>query len=292
MAVDSPAGTDTAGDTRAAPAGGDARRTLGDAVAALVGSWPLLRVTEREVRIGARAWKTVLLTGVATPLLFLGAMGIGLGGLIDDNSGPVAGVSYLAFVTPGILCAASLQTAASDSMWPVMGGMKWMKWHHAAAATPLTPADVYGGYVLWIATRLSVNATFFLVVASLLGGVESPFGVLAIPAAVLGSLALAAPLVAYSAGRDSDVTFPILFRVLVMPLFLFSGTFFAVDQLPAGVRPLAWVSPLWHAVEVARSATTGDVDLLAAIGHVTFLALCITAGWLWGTRVFTRRLAA
>jgi lipooligosaccharide transport system permease protein len=292
VAARSPAGAHTAGDAPAGTADDHAHRPLGDAVAALVASRPLLRVTEREVRIGARAWKTVLLTGVLSPLLFLGAMGIGLGGLIDDNSGPVAGVSYLAFVTPGILCAASLQTAASDSMWPVMAGTKWLRWYHAAAATPLTPADVYGGYVLWIATRLSVNAAFFLAVATLLGGVESPLGVFAIPAAVLGSLALAAPLVAYSAGRDSDVTFPILFRVLVMPLFLFSGTFFAVDQLPAGLRPLAWASPLWHAVEVARAATTGDIDLLAAAGHVAFLALFITAGWLWGTRVFTRRLAA
>jgi lipooligosaccharide transport system permease protein len=291
VAVHSPPGAPgTGGDGPATTAG--ARATVGDRVAALVASRPLLRVTEREVRIGARAWKTVLLTGVLTPLLFLGAMGVGLGGLIDDNTGPVDGVSYLVFVTPGILCAAALQTAAGDAMWPVMGGMKWMKSYHAAAASPLTPADVYGGYVLWIAVRLTVNATFFMVIATLLGGVESPLGVFAIPAAVLGALALAAPLVAYSAGRDSDVSFPILFRVLVMPLFLFSGTFFAVDQLPAGLRPLAWASPLWHAIEVARAATTGDIDLLAAAVHLTVLGLCITAGWLWGTRVFTRRLAA
>lgn len=272
--------------------GAGPRPTLGDRVAALTASRPLLRVTEREVRIGVRAWKTVLLTGVATPLLFLGAMGLGLGGLVDDNSGPVAGVSYLVFVTPGILCAAALQTAASDSMWPVMGGIKWTKSYHAAVATPLTPADVYGGYLVWIAARLTVNSTFFVVIATLLGGVESPLGVCAIPAAVVGGLALAAPLAAYSAGRDSDASFTILFRVLVMPLFLFSGTFFAVDQLPAGLRPLAWASPLWHAVEVARSATTGDIDLLAALGHLAVLGLCITAGWRWGTRVFTRKLAA
>jgi lipooligosaccharide transport system permease protein len=151
---------------------------------------------------------------------------------------------------------------------------------------------VYGGYLVWMACRLSVNAVFFLIVAALLGGVPSPWGVLAIPAAVAGALALAAPLVAYSAGRESDVSFPIIFRVLVVPLFLFSGTFFAIDQLPAGIRPLAWASPLWHAVELARGATTGDLALLPAAGHAAFLAACITAGWMWGTRVYTRRLAA
>jgi lipooligosaccharide transport system permease protein len=270
----------------------DTPPSLGDRVLAIIARRPLLRVTEREVRIGARAFKTVLLTGVATPLLFLGAMGLGLGGLIDANSGDVEGLTYLAFVTPGILCAASLQTAASDCMWPIMGGLKWMKSYHAAAATPLTPADVYGGYVVWVGCRLAVNATFFVIVAALLGGISSPWGVLAIPAAVAGALAVGAPLAAYSGGRENDVTFPIIFRVLIMPLFLFSGTFFAVDQLPAAIRPLAWASPLWHAVELARGATTGDIDALAAAGHIAFLVACITAGWLWGTRVFTRQLAS
>ena len=191
----------------------DTPPSLGDRALAVIARRPLLRVTEREVRIGARAFKTVLLTGVATPLLFLGAMGLGLGGLIDANSGDVEGLTYLAFVTPGILCAASLQTAASDCMWPIMGGLKWMKSYHAAAATPLTPADVYGGYVVWVGCRLAVNATFFVIVAALLGGISSPWGVLAIPAAVAGALAVGAPLAAYSAGRENDVTFPIIFRV-------------------------------------------------------------------------------
>jgi lipooligosaccharide transport system permease protein len=266
--------------------------SVGDRLGELLGAWPLLRVAEREARIWARSWKTIAITGIATPLLFLGAMGLGLGGLVDANSGSVEGLSYLVFVTPGILAAASLQTAAGDSMWPVMGGIKWMKTSHAAAATPLTPGDVYGGYVVWMACRLSVNAVCFLLVAALLGGVPSPWGVLALPAAVAGAIAVGAPLVAYSAGRDNDVSFPIIFRVLIVPLFLFSGTFFAVDQLPAGLRPLAWASPLWHAVELCRGATTGDIELLAACGHVAFLAACITAGWMWGTRVYTARLAA
>lgn len=293
-AVDAGADATRAGAAGAQPPGADtpAGPSLGDRVLAVLARRPLLRVTEREVRIGVRAWKTVLLTGIAAPLLFLGAMGLGLGGLIDANSGEVEGLTYLAFVTPGILCAASLQTAASDCMWPVMGGLKWMKSYHAAAATPLTPADVYSGYVVWVGCRLAVNATFFAIVAALLGGISSPWGVLAVPAAIAGALAVGAPLAAYSAGRESDVSFSILFRVLIMPLFLFSGTFFAVDQLPAGIRPLAWVSPLWHAVELARAATTGHVDPLPALGHVAVLVACVTAGWLWGTRVFTRQLAS
>src|SRR5690606_3934667 len=91
---------------------------------------PMLRVAEREARIWTRYWLTSLLSGVLTPLMFLGAMGIGLGGLVDDARGPVDGVAYLAFVTPGILAATAMQSAAGNSLWPVMGGIKWSKQFH------------------------------------------------------------------------------------------------------------------------------------------------------------------
>jgi lipooligosaccharide transport system permease protein len=173
-----------------------------------------------------------------------------------------------------------------------MSGIKWTKTFHAATATPLAPTDVYTGYLVWIAARLAMNGTAFLVIAALLGGVPSPWGVLAIPAVVAGGLAFAAPLCAYSARQDSDLSFPIIMRILVMPMFLFSGTFFAVDQLPAGVRPLAWVTPLWHAVELARGATTGSLGLAPAVGHVAFLVACTGVGWWFGARSFERKLAS
>ncbi|HKH25210.1 MAG TPA: ABC transporter permease [Acidimicrobiales bacterium] len=263
-----------------------------DRIADLVVSRPLLRQTEREARVWVRTWKGSLVSGLLTPLLFLGAMGLGLGGLVDENSGDVAGLSYLVFVAPGILAAAAMQSAAADALWPVMSGVKWTKTYHAASATPLAPSDVYGGYLVWMAVRLAMNATAFLVVAALLGGVPSAWGVFAVPAAVAGALAFAAPLAAYSASQDSDLAFPIIMRIVVMPMFLFSGTFFAVEQLPAGIRPLAWVTPLWHAVELARGATTGSLGLAAVAGHVAFLAACIAAGAWWGARTFGRRLAA
>ncbi len=257
----------------------------------LAAAVPMLRVAEREARVWRRFWRTSALTGVLMPLLFLGAMGIGLGGLVDDNRGSVAGVDYLVFVAPGILAATAMQGAAGQSLWPVMAGIKWVRSFHAAAATPLAPRDVFGGWVLWIGARQAMNATAFVVVAALLGAVPSPWGVLAVPAAVLTGLALGAPLTAYSAGQDSDLPFPIIMRVAVMPMFLFSGTFFPLDQLPDWLEPVAWISPLWHGVELCRGATTGSIGLAAAGGHVTFLAACIAAGCWWGVRTFTSKLA-
>jgi lipooligosaccharide transport system permease protein len=129
-------------------------------------------------------------------------------------------------------------------------------------------------------------------VAALLGAVPSPWGVLAVPAAALGGLAFAAPLTAYSAGQDSDMSFPIIMRVAVVPMFLFSGTFFPVDQLPGWLAPFARVSPLWHAVELCRGATTGSLSFGAAVGHTAFLSAVVALGCWWGVRTFRARLAA
>jgi lipooligosaccharide transport system permease protein len=266
-----------------------AARSTFDTLAAAV---PMLRVTEREARVWRRFWRTSALTGVLMPLLFLGAMGIGLGGLVDDNRTSVEGVDYLVFVAPGILAASAMQGAAGESLWPVMAGMKWVRTFHAAAATPLAPRDVFGGWVLWIAARQTMTATAFVVVAAMLGAVASPWGVLAIPAAVLTGVAFGAPLTAFAGGQDSDVPFPLIMRVAVMPMFLFSGTFFPLSQLPGWLEPVAWVSPLWHGVELCRGATTGSLGWGPAVGHTAFLVACVAAGCWWGIRTFTARLAS
>ena len=264
---------------------------MSDTLASLADAVPLLRVTEREVRIWRRFWHTAVLSGVLIPLLFLGALGIGLGSLVDDNQRSVQGLEYLVFVAPGILAATALQSSAGDSLWPIMVGLKWMRTFHAAAATPLTPGQVYGGYVAWIGLRIMFNRTLFVIVAALLGAVPSPWGVLAIPAATLGALAFAAPVCAYSARQDTDIPFPIVFRLVVVPMFLFSGTFFPVSQLPNWLEPIARITPLWHAVELCRGATTGTLGLGPALVHVAFLGACVAAGCWYGVRAFGEKLA-
>ncbi|HET8621653.1 MAG TPA: ABC transporter permease [Acidimicrobiales bacterium] len=264
---------------------------MSDALSSLADAVPLLRVTEREARTWRRFWRTYALSGVLVPLLFLGALGLGLGGLVDENRSSVEGFEYLVFVAPGIMAATALQAAAGDTLWPVMVNMKWMRGFHAAAATSLSPAEVYGGYLVWVGLRIAMNAAMFLTVAALLGGVPSPWGVLAVPFATLGGLAFASPLAAYSAAQDSDVSFPIVFRLVVVPMFLFSGTFFPVSQLPDGLEPVARLTPLWHAVELCRGATTGTLGLVEAVVHVAVLAAFVAAGAWFGVRTFRERLA-
>jgi lipooligosaccharide transport system permease protein len=251
-----------------------------------------MRVVEREARVYLRLWRGLAFTTFVQPALYLAAMGIGLGDLVRAHSGSVSGLSYLDFIAPGLLVASAMQLAAGESMWPVLGGVKWMKQYHGVVATPIGPGQLYGGFVLWTAIRSTFGSAAFLLVAALLGAVPSAWGVLAIPAAALCAAAFCAPIAALSVTLDTDVVFPMIMRLGVLPLFLFSGTFFPIDQLPAGLRPFAAVSPLWHGVELARDATTGQFHPVATVVHVAVLVGCVAAGAIAGVRTFRRRLCS
>ena len=236
---------------------------------------------------GAVAYYTLL---SLIPLLIL--MLIVLSHVVDQAQLLSTLSEYLDFVAPGLLVASGMQIAANESMWPVLGAVKWVRNFYAAVATSISPGELAVGYVLWTVVRAVMSASAFLIVAALLGAVPSAWGVLAIPASALCAAAFSAPLVAYSVGLESDVSFPVIMRVGVLPLFLFSGTFFPISQLPGWLRPFAAVSPLWHGVELARAATTGTLRLGPDIVHVAVLVACLVAGLLWSRRAFAKRLTA
>jgi lipooligosaccharide transport system permease protein len=190
-----------------------------------------------------------------------------------------------------LLAASAAMVAAGESLWPVLGGIKWMRTSQGMVWTPIRPADVYGGIVLWAGLRDALAATAFVFIAALFGAVASPWGVLAIGAAALTGWAFAAPLAAFSATQETDVAFPMIMRLGIIPLFLFSGTFFPVDDLPGWAQPLAAVSPLWHGVELCRAATTGHGDPLAIAVHIAVLLAFVAIGAWFGVRTFSRRLA-
>ena len=251
---------------------------------------PVFRVVEREARVWLRLWHGLAFSMFVQPALYLAAMGLGLGQLVDAHSGTVAGLPYLDFVAPGLLVASSMQLAAGEGMWPVLAGVKWIRFFHGVVATPLRPGEVYIGHIVWVSIRTMLSASAFLIVAAVLGAIESPWGVLAIPAAALTGAAFMAPISAFSVTQDSDVSFPMMMRLGVLPLFLFSGTFFPISQLPRGLEVLAVFSPLWHGVELARAATTGTFDGPAILFHIAFLSACVAIGAYYGTRNFARRL--
>jgi lipooligosaccharide transport system permease protein len=252
-----------------------------------------LRVVEKEWIVWRRLWKASLFQATISPLLFLAAMGLGLGDLVNKGSGGVDGLSYLVFVTPGLMAAMAMMQASGESMWPVMAGVKWQRTFHATVSTPVGAGAVFAGRLIWTCLRVLLSATVFLVVAAILGGVPSAWGVLAIPATVLGASVFAAALNGFSVTQQSDLPFSIIMRVGLFPLFLFSGTFFPVSRLPDWLEPLSWFSPLWHAVELCRAATTGSAPTFGSVlGHVVFLGACLAVGCWWGVRRYTRALTS
>ena len=256
---------------------------------------PALRQVQHELTVYRRVWRGSLATSFLNPVLFLASMGLGLGESIDRNSASsgaatLGGVPYLSFLVPGLLAATAMQVSASESLWPVQGGLAWQRFFHASAATPLRPVDILHGWLLWVAARLVVTLAMFLAVATAFGAVVSPLALLAVPVAVLTGLAFAAPLTAFTATRQGDTAFPMIMRFVIVPLFLFSGAFFPLDQLPALVRPVAYLTPLWHGVEMCRALTLGDVEAGPAMVHLAVLAGFVSVGAAWGARTFTRRL--
>jgi lipooligosaccharide transport system permease protein len=239
---------------------------------------------------GRRYFTTSALSQFGTPVLYLLSLGVGLGSVVNSRSGGHSlGTPYLSFLAPALIAATALQVAVGEATYPVLhGGFKYDRLFFAMSATPLSGRQIAGGRLAWIAARATVSATLYLVVATCFGAIRSFGALLCVPIATLGAMALAAPIAAYSASIETERGgFPAIFRFLVMPMFLFSGTFYPISTLPDWARALAWLSPLWHATELARWASlgslrlqsgVGQVSAAAVLGHLAFLGALTVAG--------------
>lgn len=249
-----------------------------------------LRAAEREWQFFRRIWRRTVFTTFASPILLLVALGVGLGGLIDDADRRLGGLGYLEFLAPGLAVAAAVQLAAGLGLWPIMAGHRWIGFHRAMAMTEIAPRQIATGYLVWITARSTLQAAVFGVVAAALGAVSSPLGILAAPIAGLTAGAFAAPLIAYTATCDSDASFDPIMRLGATPLYLFSGSFFPLDQLPVALQVVAQLFPLWHGIELARAATTATAPAWHPLLHLTVITLWLVAGILTARRTFTKRL--
>ncbi|MDQ3716403.1 MAG: ABC transporter permease [Actinomycetota bacterium] len=235
-------------------------------------------------------WKGSVVSSVLEPVLFLAAMGISLGTLVDQAGRLDQGVDYLVFLAPGLLAATAMQTATFESTYPIMGALKWHKTFEGILSTPVKVRDLVTGHLLFILFRLVTTLAVFLAVMGAFGALEMPLGLLALPAAVLTGLAFAAPVSAFAAWVQNDAGFAALLRFGIVPMFLFSGTFFPVDQLPAALQPVAYATPLWHGVSLTRGLSFGQLDPLLAMVNVGYLAVLLLVGVWLARRQFAKRL--
>jgi lipooligosaccharide transport system permease protein len=254
--------------------------------------WDGIRhVVEHRLLLYRRSWRGSVISSFLTPTLFLASIGLGLGGLVDAH-GSALGVPYVVFLAPGLLAGTAMQTAAGEATFPVMSGFLWSRSFQAMVVTPIGPIQIALGYLCWVALRLAFVCAVYTLIIVAFGAAASPLVVLAIPAGVLTGLAFAAPIAAYSATQRETQGFNALFRFGITPLFIFSGTFFPIDQLPIFLQPVAWLTPLFHGVSLARDLALGTIGAhpLLTVVHVGYLVgLVVLGAWL-AVVAFTRRL--
>ncbi|HEX4729305.1 MAG TPA: ABC transporter permease [Jatrophihabitans sp.] len=220
--------------------------------------------------VDRRYIRVSVLTQLMGPILYLLSLGVGLGSVVN-HSGSTLGVAYLAYIAPALIVATALQVGANEATYPILyGGFKYQQAYFAMHATPMTPSQISRGVLGWVATKCALSALFYLIVVACFGGIRSIGALLCIPIGALGAMALSAPIAAYSASIYKDGgSFPAIMRFIVMPMFLFSGTFYPVSSLPEWAHWAAWVSPLWHATELARWVSLGPLHLHSGIGQVS-----------------------
>lgn len=252
-----------------------------------------LHLVERAARVYRRGWKRSVVLTFLQPLLVLSAMGLGVGALVDRGQGVLPGqVSYLAFLAPGLLAATCMQSAAFESSFPVHGRLVWHGSYLAIAGTPLRVTDIILGELTWVAVRLTLLATAFLLVAMAFGAARGGFVLVAVPAAVLTGVAFGACVTAYSGTLGRSGNYNAMFRFIITPLALFSGVYFPIERMPPLLQQLAVLTPLYHGVQLTRGATLHTLSLVSALPHVAYLVLMAAVGVSLAVVSFTRKLQA
>ena len=253
-----------------------------------------IRVWESEFAVYRKVWQSHLLLAFVQPLLYLLGMGLGVGALIDvntDSTSSLGGISYFEFLAPALLATTAMISAGQASLWQVLDGFFWCNRYRAMAATPLTPGDIASGLTLWHATRTAIGVAGVAVVLALFDETRSWGLLVAVPVAVLTGLAFALPITAWSSTRYGGGSFPTIIRFGLLPMFLFGGAFFPVDQLPGWLQPVAHVTPLWHGIELCRGVVIESVSPGNVGVHLAVLALYAGIGWVACRITFSRRLA-
>lgn len=238
-----------------------------------------------------RIWRGTIVISVANPLILLAGLGIGLGHLINQHAGShLTGGSYAAFFAPGLLAAAAMQTAYIEASQPVMSAAGRDGAYRSATTSPLSTTQILNGHLLFMAFRVvSSNAAFVVLLAAF--GICRPWrtpGLFA--ASILTGMAFAAPVAAWAVQTRRTQAISNVFRFVIMPMYMFSGTFFAIGTLPSWLRFIIELTPLWHGTALCRSLASGSATLAGTVTHSLVLLALAIGGLLAARRTYARRL--
>jgi lipooligosaccharide transport system permease protein len=262
--------------------------------AAKVAARGALFVTEARLRTMLKWIWLIIGLAIANPVLYLVSIGLGVGAYIDKNTGGMGidGVSYITFLAPALLATAAIQGAIDESVYPTLEGFKWNKIFFSMNSTPLSGNHIAMGVFLNSLIRVTFTAIIYWLVMLAFGVLESPRAWMAIFTAIMAGAAFGALMQALAGMLENeDIFFTVLQRFVIMPLFLFSGTFYPLTNMPIYLQWIGWISPLWHATELGRWLTYDhEISSQMLFVHFTFLNSLLLIGIIASRRIFTRRL--
>ncbi len=255
-----------------------------------VGWSPWRRVLWYHAAFWARTWRGQVISSFLFPVLYLASMGLGVGHLVNHHVGKVQGITYLDFVAPAMLAMTGMQIASNEAMWPVLASFKWTRSYWTAVSTPIRPRDIVAGKLTWIAIHVGMVGVIYSAVLAAFGTITSPLAVLLPVAGMLTGLAYGAPITAFTATQQTEKSFPVFYRFAIIPMFLFSGSFYPISQLPGWLRVVVQFVPLYHGVSLCRTLTTGAGGVGVTLYHLCVLIGLTAVGWWLCVKTFRRRL--
>lgn len=255
-----------------------------------MGGW---YVAEHRLRGMLAYLQTMIATSIGTPVLYLYALGVGLATLIDANIGEgSSAVPYLVFVAPALLCSAALTTATEEFTYPILLGFKWNPIFFAINSAPISGGQIINGVFYAVAIRLLGQSVIYYLFMIAFGAIPGMWGWVTILSATLTGMAIGTILMAYTASMKEDRgQLAYIMRFGIIPLTLFSGTFFPLSTLPGFLHWIGWISPLWHGVELSRVLAYGyeEPGWLTAV-HIVYLVALTVIGIVLARRISARRL--
>ena len=250
------------------------------------------KLIRRNYLVFWRGWRSSFFLSALFPVLFLAAMGLGLGQLVEPDPRAFGGASYLAFFATGMLAANCMQSGVFSASYPVLNKIMWQRQYEAVLATPVGVRDILFGEIVWIGLVLAQQALPFFVVAAFFGVFDSWTAVAAIPVAILVGVAVASVTLALTATLQRDEAYTWVFRFIVTPLFLLSGTFFPIESLPGWAQFVANLTPLYHGIALVRELSIWDFSLGSAALHLGYIVAFLALGITLAGRNLSRRLVA
>lgn len=251
-------------------------------------------VLEAQIRSMLKFFWVIIADSILNPLLYLISIGVGVGTLISHNLGPhgIDGVSYLTFIAPALLAASAMRSSQDETIFSTFQGFKWGRVFYGMNATPQTGTSIASGVFLSALVRTTIGVAVYSALLYLFGAMSSPHSYLAIPIAIFSGAAFGAVMLAFASyTNNEDKFFTIVGRFIVGPMFLFSGTFYPLTNLPPAIQLFGWVSPLWHSIELGRYATYGhNISITMVLVHLTYLLTMLILGLFFAFRQYSRKL--